>query len=377
METILNPFISSGYRKPEYFCDRVQESKQLNELMLNGANITLFAIRRLGKTGLIHHVFYPYRENSKIVCIYIDILATNNLAEFTNQLATAIYNRFPPQKTLGKKIMDLFQRFRPIISFDELTGIPSLSLTIQTTAQNENTIGQIFQFIDEQNIKVIFAIDEFQQILEYPEKNTEAILRTQIQFLKNISFIFCGSNQKMMHEIFNSAKRPFFASCTNMNLGFINENEYKTFIRKNFNENDRTITDECLDFICNFTQLHTFYTQYFCFTLFSKNKKENTIEDARETALSILQLNENSYFQYKNLLTTSQWNILCAIAKEEKVYQPQSKKFVTTYQLGNPGLVKKGIEALLKKEIIFYNSGLETPYYEVYDKYLMRWIQHK
>ena len=377
MEKEFNPFISAGYREPAYFCDRKEESKQLTQLMLNGANVTLFAIRRLGKTGLIHHLFYPYRKNSKIVCIYIDILATNNLAEFTNQLATAIYNRFPPQKTLGKKIMDLFQRFRPVISFDELTGIPSLSLTIQTTAQNENTIGQIFQFLDEQNIKVVFAIDEFQQILEYPEKNTEAILRTQIQFLKNISFIFCGSNQKMMHEIFNSAKRPFFASCTNISLGFINENEYKTFILKKFNENDRTITDECLDFICKFTQLHTFYTQYFCFILFSKNKKENTIEDARETALNILQLNESSYFQYKNLLTTSQWNILCAIAKEEKVYQPQSKKFVTTYQLGTPGLVKKGMDALLKKEIIFYNSGVETPYYEVYDKYLMRWIQYK
>ena len=180
-----------------------------------------------------------------------------------------------------------------------------------------------------------------------------------------------------MHEIFNSAKRPFFASCSNINLDFINENEYKTFILKKFEENGRTITDDCLNFICEFTQLHTFYTQYFCFTLFAKNKKNTTLEDAHETALNILQLNEGSYFQYKNLLTSSQWNILCAIAKEEKVYQPQSKKFVTSHQLGTPGLVKKGIEALLKKEIIFYNSGVENPYYEVYDKYLMRWIQHK
>lgn len=377
MKKELNPFISTGYREPTYFCDRKEESRQLTQLMLNGVNVTLFAIRRLGKTGLIHHVFYPYQTSRKIICIYVDILATKNLEEFTNQLATAVYNRFPAQKTIGKKIMELFQRFRPIISFDELTGNASLSLTMQTKAQKENTIGQIFDFLDQQNVKVVFAIDEFQQILEYPEKNTESLLRTYIQLLKNISFIFCGSNQKMMHEIFNSAKRPFFASCTNLNLGFIDENEYKTFIQKKFNQNNRTITEECLDFVCKFTQLHTFYTQYFCFTLFSKNKKDNTLEDARETALGILQLNENSYFQYKNLLTTSQWNILCAIAKEEKVYQPQSKKFVLSYQLGTPGLVKKGIEALLKKEIIFYNTGVETPYYEVYDKYLMRWIQRK
>lgn len=377
MEKDFNPFISTGYREPAYFCDRKEESKQLTQFMQSGVNVTLFAIRRLGKTGLIHHVFYPYQKSNKITCIYVDILATKNLSEFTNQLATAVYNQFPSQKTIGKKIMELFQLFRPTISFDELTGNPSLSLTMQTKAQKENTIGQIFNFLDQQNVKVVFAIDEFQQILEYPEKNTESLLRTYIQQLKNISFIFCGSNQKMMHEIFNSAKRPFFASCTNLNLGFINEKEYQTFIQKKFIENDRTITNECLDFICKFTQLHTFYTQYFCFTLFSKNKKDNTIEDAHETALSILQLNESSYFQYKNLLTTSQWNILCGIAKEEKVYQPQSKKFIATYQLGTPALVKKGMDALLKKEIIFYNSGVETPYYEVYDKYLMRWIQRK
>lgn len=377
MKADFNPFVSTGYRGPDFFCDRKQESKQLTQLMLNGANITLFALRRLGKTGLIQHVFYPYQNSNKIACIYVDILATKNLSEFTNQLATAIYNRFPPQKTLGKKIMELFQRFRPTINFDELTGTPSLSLTMQTKAQKENTIGQIFNFLDQQDIKVVFAIDEFQQILEYPEKNTESILRTYIQQLKNISFIFCGSNQKMMHEIFNSAKRPFFASCSNLNLGYINTKEYKEFIQQKFKENNRKITEECLDFICNFTKLHTFYTQYFCFTLFAKNKTQNTLEDAHETALSILKLNENTFFQYKNLLTISQWNLLCAIAKEEKVYKPQSKQFISTYELGTPALIKRGIDSLLKKEIIFYNSGVETPYYEVYDKYLMRWIQYK
>ncbi|MEY3198778.1 MAG: hypothetical protein RJA13_736, partial [Bacteroidota bacterium] len=30
---------------------------------------------------------------------------------------------------------------------------------------------------------------------------------------------------------------------------------------------------------------------------------------------------------------------------------------------------------LLNKEMIFYNSSVEKPYYEVYDKFLMRWLQ--
>lgn len=80
MENELNPFVSTGYKRPTYFCDRKKESKQLSQFMINGANITLFAIRRLGKTGLIHHVFYPYQNSRKIACIYVDILATKNIS---------------------------------------------------------------------------------------------------------------------------------------------------------------------------------------------------------------------------------------------------------------------------------------------------------
>ena len=377
MEIEFNPFISVGYKGSKYFCDRKEESKQLRNLMLSGVNVTLFAQRRIGKTGLIQHVFYPYRNNRKIACIYIDILSTNSLIDFTNQIATAVYNHFPPQNTLGKKIMNLLHQFRPVISFDELTGAPSLSLTIGTLAQKEKTIGQIFTFLDQQKVKVIFAIDEFQQILKYPEKNTEAILRTYIQQLKNTSFIFCGSNQNMMREIFNSAKRPFFASCTNLNLDYISKKEYVNFVKKRFEENARTINEDCLQFIVDWTKLHTFYTQYFCNSLYSRNKKHNRLEDAHKTALTILKLNENTYYQYKNLLTSAQWNLLCAIANEEKITKPQSRKFIEKYKLGTPSLVKRGLDALLKKELVFYNSGVEYPYYEVYDKYLMRWIQQK
>jgi AAA+ ATPase superfamily predicted ATPase len=377
MKSYHNPFFSVGYHGPDYFCDREQETEQLTKLMLGGVHVALFAIRRLGKTGLIEHVFYPYRNSSKIRCIYLDILPTKNLTDFINQLATAVYNHFPEQKSLGKKVTELLQRFRPTITFDDITGSPYVSLTLDTTQQKENSIAQIFKFLDEQNVKVVFAIDEFQQILEYPETNTEAILRTHIQRLKNTSFIFCGSNQKMMHQIFNSAKRPFFGSCTNLSLGYIHENKYKQFIKNKFKEYHRTIDEECLDFICRWTKLHTFYTQYFCFTLFAKNKAHTTLQDAYDTAADIFKLNENTFFQYKNLLTQAQWNLLKAIGKQERVFHPQAKQFISEHHLGTPSLVKRGIDALIEKQMIFYQTSVEEPYYEVYDKFLMRWLQRR
>lgn len=375
MDKLLNPFVSSGYLGPDYFCNRKTEATQLTRHMQNGIHVALFAIRRLGKTGLIRHVFHPYSNSNKVVCIYLDILATQNLTEFTNQLATAVYNRFPPQKTIGKKLVDMILRFRPTISFDELSGSPSLSLDLNTKSQKENTLSQIFDFLDTQGVRVVFAIDEFQQILEYPEKNTEAILRSLIQQLQHTSFIFCGSNQKMMHELFHSAKRPFFASCMSMSLDKIKKEDYTNFIAHQFKKFNRSIDNECLDFICDFTSLHTFYTQYFCFTLFAKQRKKNTLQDALETASEILKLNEGNFYQYRNLLTSAQWNLLRAIAKEGSVYQPQSKVFIQKHQLGTPALVKRGIDALLAKEMIYHRTDVDEPSYEVYDKFLMQWLR--
>ena len=364
------------YRGPEHFCDREEETKQLNTLMTQGVNVTLFAIRRLGKTGLIHHVFYPYRNSKTVHCIYLDILSTSNLSDLVNQLATAIYNRFPPKSSLGKKILDLMMSFRPLISFDELTGQPSLSLKIETPQQQQQSIHSLFHFLDQQGVRVVFAIDEFQQILTYPETNTEAMLRTIMQQLKNTSFIFSGSNQNMMHQIFNAAKRPFFASCTNMQLDFINKTAYSKFIHKRFKAHKRSISQESVDFICTWTMRHTFFTQHLCAHVFSQEATAIGIEHVRTAAVRILKLNEPNFYQYKNLLTLAQWNLLAALAKEERVTQPTAKKFIQQHKLGTPSLVKRGLDALLHKELIYYNSSVEKPFYEVYDKFLMRWIQH-
>lgn len=377
MEKVFNPFLVSGYISAEYFCDRNDESNLLKSHIKNNRNITLFAIRRLGKTGLIHHVFNSYKANKKIACIYVDILNTRNLQEFTNQLATVIYNHFPETKGIGKRLIGIIKLLRPTINYDSLSGTPELSFKLGENKQYEKTIQQLFSFLDSQNIKIVFAIDEFQQILEYPEENIEALLRSHIQLLKHTQFIFCGSNQKMMHEIFNSAKRPFYGSCTSIHLDFIDHKEYKQFIVSVFKQHHRTINAESVEFILNWTMRHTFYTQYFCNFIFATGIKHVTLQEIQKTALAILKLNEPTFFQYRNLITDSQWNLLLAIAKENRLYKAHAKDFLNKYGLGTSSMVTRSLDSLLQKEMIYHNISVEKPFYEVYDKFLMRWLEHK
>lgn len=370
----MNPFLINTYIGPEYFCDRETETKTLISTIQNQGNTAFFAQRRLGKTALIQHTFHLLRLK-KTACIYLDIYATLNLKELTDQMASAIYKEFAPNNTLGKKFMEAIKLLRPVISYDDISGSPEITLDITQPRQFEKTIPQLLQFLDEQKVKVVIAIDEFQQILNYPEKNVEAILRTAIQPLKNINFIFCGSNQHLMHQIFNSGKRPFYASTKNINLQKIDPKLYAPFIKHHFSKHKFKISEENIDLILSITQGHTYYTQRLCHEIFANNQKNITEEVIKEMLSNILFENTGTYFQYRNLLTPAQWRLLKAIAKEGKVSQPYSQNFIYNYRLGNSAGVKRSIESLLEKEMVYYNATEPIPYYEVYDKFLMRWLQ--
>ena len=83
-----NPFVISGYRGPEYFCDRVRETEKVVSALVNERNVTLMAPRRYGKTGLVRNVFHSLPEEYDT--IYVDIYSTENLNEFTQTFASAV-----------------------------------------------------------------------------------------------------------------------------------------------------------------------------------------------------------------------------------------------------------------------------------------------
>ena len=62
MARLNNPFVVYGYKGAEYFCDRQKETEKMISSLHNERNITLVAPRRMGKTGLIHHVFHQMEE---------------------------------------------------------------------------------------------------------------------------------------------------------------------------------------------------------------------------------------------------------------------------------------------------------------------------
>ena len=376
MKEIYNPFIIKGYRGKELFCDRKNELKNLLKNAQNGLDTTLISPRRMGKTGLLLRFFeYVEEQNIGIETIYIDIYASRSLHDLVRLLAEGILKKFPEKTSMGKKFMNVLKRFRPIISYDTISGEVRVQMIFQSAEEKEHTLQGLLTFLDTQNLSIVLVMDEFQQILDYPERNTEALLRTCMQSLKNIHFIFCGSRKAMMTDIFSNTKRPFYASTSYISLHEIEATVYGNFIKQQFEKHKRTIDEDSIDFILNWSKCHTYYTQCVCNMIFSSGERTIHVEQVKKCCLQIIKQQEAVFLQYRQLLTHAQWNYLIAVAKEDEIEQITAQKFLHTYHIGTPANARRINHALMDKELILAIENKERITYRVYDVFLSRWLQ--
>ncbi|MCX6272981.1 MAG: hypothetical protein NTU44_17555 [Bacteroidetes bacterium] len=226
-------------------------------------------------------------------------------------------------------------------------------------------------------MKFVIAIDEFQQILSFPEKNTDSWLRTVIQELNNIQFIFSGSQQHLMVELFNSPSRPFYRSTQFMKIGKIDPTAYHDFIQYHFNQNHRILTEALTVLIIDWTQLHTYYVQLLCNRVYATGETNIRLEVLQAVIQNLLKEQETVFFNYRDLLTASQWSLLKAIAAEKSVYSLSSREFLTKHNLGTSATVLQSLAALIKKEMVYKEYDSEgKAFYCVYDLLFQHWIRH-
>ncbi len=140
-----------------------------------------------------------------------------------------------------------------------------------------------------------------------------------------------------------------------------------------FQSNNKQISNDAIELILLLTRRHTYYVQYCCNRLFATGKRKIDKYEVSEEFKKLLLENEPYYFEYRNLITSQQWSLLIALAKENGIKEITSGEFMKTYNLSNAASIKRGIEALLKKELVC----LVGEKYFVYDVFLSQWLSQK
>lgn len=366
----VNPFILTGYLSPEYFCDREQESRKLISALRNGRNITLVSPRRMGKTGLIRHVFHSMSTEKDTMCYYVDLYQTHNLASFVKKFSETVLGTLDTkEEKIIKNVFTFFKSLRPVVTMDPMTGEPGFTVDIKPEMA-ETSLQEVFAYMEHSGKRCYVSFDEFQVVADYDDKNVEALLRSHIQHLTAVNFIFSGSQRHVLENMFVSASRPFYQSAQLMYLDCIDRDAYYQFAKTKFAENNQVIERDAFDYAYRTLYGHTWYVQMLLNRLHETGIDVLTVNAIDSMLHDITLENEATYQTFLRLITSSQGRLLKAISEEGSVREVLSQQFIHKYHLGATSTVKSAVKALVDKELIL----ISDEEYQVYDRFFMLWL---
>ena len=370
-----NPFVTNGYAGAEYFCDRVQETKILRELLINENNIALISPRRIGKTDLIWHVFDDPEIQKNYHCFVVDIYATKNLGDFVNMLGKALVDELRPKgRKAWEKFVNMVASLRSEISFD-ISGLPVWGVGLGSIKNPTVTLDEIFAYVGKADKPCLVAIDEFQQITRYGDETIEATIRTYVQRCINAHFIFSGSQRHMMNGMFTSPSRPFYQAVTIINLQPLDLVVYTDFCENKFEKAGKHLDKAVVALLYERFEAVTSYMHRVMNVLFSRTDTGATCDVSMvdEAVEFIIRLSSDTYESLFYQMPEKQRSLFLAIAREGKAKEVTSGAFIKRNNLNSASSVSSALKGLLDKDFITEDKNV----YSVYDQFFALWLKFK
>ena len=369
-----NPFVILKSIPEELFCDRKEETAFLIKQIENGRNTVLVSPRRMGKTGLIHHLLCQQEIRDKYNTFFIDIYAASNMQEMCYIFGKAVFERLKSKKTqYWESFFQTIKSLRPAFKINTVTGEPSFELGIGAIESPATTLEEIFSYLETSDKPCLVAFDEFQQIAEFQENRVEALLRGMIQNCTRTMFLFSGSKQHTISQMFHSKARPFYQSAQLMDLNPLNRDVYADFATRLFERYDKHLNRSVVYSIYDDYFGTTWYMQMLMNELFSITRPGETCteEDITLAKQNIIDVQEGVYLSQLSMLSPRQKQLMQAIAKEGAVRSVTSSAFIKKYSLDSASSVQSALKGLSDKDILSAIDGE----YRISDFFFGEWLR--
>lgn len=348
---MMNPFKFGTIVESSFFTDRRIELQQIKSVLNSENHLILISPRRFGKTSLVVKAL----QESERKHIMINLQSVVSVEDFASRLLKEVFKIYK-----FEKLKYMIKNFRvvPTLSINPMTD--GVDVAIQPMVDSRVMIEDVFsllQMLATEDDRLIVVFDEFQEIKSI-DKNLDRVLRSIIQLHKNINYLFLGSQESMMREIFEKKKSPFFHFGQLLNLDKIPYEDFKLYLydRLSFMDDADRVCDEILDF----TKCHPYYTQQLASQVWEKGKNgemENIVEEAINRLLEFHDLNfERIWLNFNN----TDKRILIWLANNNKPYTLL-------------GIAQSTISSSLKR-MLKDGYVIKTTEYEVEDPFFRNWI---
>jgi AAA+ ATPase superfamily predicted ATPase len=367
-----NPFAYSNYVTGDSFCNREKEIVQMLEYVKGSQNVLLYSHRRQGKSSLIRQVFREIKnKNLKLGAMHIELYGTISEKDFITRTFQCLNQLESNFEKLLQSLNRVLKSIRLNLSIDPATGDTTVSPSFE--AINEKIIlEELMKILSKysQKKRLVIAFDEFQEVANYTEEGFEKRLRSYIQQHQNIGYIFSGSQQHLITDMFNSNNRAFYKLAESFPLAKIETKHYIPWIQNLFSRKKVHLPVQLVKTIVETYKNHPMYIQNFLFHLWEKIDKKSFPPE-------IIGEIENAIVDKRSLEYTVMWETLSINQKKTiklillnngaNLYNADALKSVN---LKSASLVTKALSSLIKKEIIVKNNV-----YLIQDIVFKKWLQ--
>jgi AAA+ ATPase superfamily predicted ATPase len=369
-----NPFYFRVLPLTAPFCNREKELNQLVSHAQNRANVVIFSPRRYGKTSLVLRVQERLKRRG-LVTVYVDLFGIDSLEDMAARMASRLYSYCQENEGLFKKAMKFLSCWRPVIRPDPEYGV---SLTVEASVGRKgiellnSTLDGFGKFIQERKKGVHIAFDEFQEIAELRESlQIEGTLRSHIQTHSQASYFFVGSRRRVLNEIFNTRKRPFYRSSINFPLGPLPFEEGVRFVMEQFKRGRKSCSEEIGKKILEKTGGHPYYVQRVPYSIFEICAKKVTEDDYIKGFQKTIEEESTVYEAMVQALSLQQIKLLSALALEP-TEKPYSVDYMAKHGLGSVGGIQGALKRLLELDYVERKDNLLV----IVDPVFAVWLRH-
>jgi len=260
----------------------------------------------------------------------------------------------PRPKKAKEKILKYFSAMNPVI---ELSAFGQKVRFTPNEKTPEETIMKLLLSLDKAAVetkkKLIFVIDEVQQIATLEESHAlEASIRHAVERSKNIFYIFSGSSRTLLEDMFKNKDRPLYYLCDEIKLNKISREHYHKFIMHAAKANwKKNIAIECIDEILRLTEMHPYYVNRICRTLWDM-KAPPKIDDISEAWNDYVDMQKVEWASETiSRLTVNQRTVMVALAKRPE-REPRGKEFTLRVNM-SASSIQRTIATLIRKDFVF------------------------
>ena len=348
----MNPFKYGRVVSAENFCPRPKLLKQLTGFIKSGQNVVLQGERRTGKTSLLCETV---RQLKRHRMLYVDLLEIKTADDLCKRMVKALIS-MEQQAGLLERVLKSLSQLRPVVSVDPLTGQPSVSVDAGVRLRPDSLDG-ILDLVRESHkrTRLVVAFDEFQDILNLADsKETLAVLRSKIQFHKDIPYIFAGSVRNQMSALFTDPESAFFKSAIAVDVGPLDREIFAGFLAGKFALGKRIVDKETMAKVIEIAENVPGDVQELCEALWETTSYKDAIhEDNIGQSLELIYARESKGYEAALVLLTGQ-QVKCLVGLARMGGKaPLSSAFVQGVGIAGPASIKKALNRLVQLKIVY------------------------